>query len=131
MSVLDASKPLGAALVGNSKTSSQQGCFHTSLEAFTMPPRLQYLRRGQIQPLHLHPCAAPRSQAPLCLRLAQSRPINSSQRSASGVEEKAQGPNQAQLPHISEEAAAIGDITGEGGPSIEEQGTPVQEVPNN
>lgn len=37
------------------------------------------------------------------------------------------GPNQDQSPHVSEEAAATGRITGEGGPEIE-QGTPVQEV---
>ena len=34
------------------------------------------------------------------------------------------------LPHISEEAAAVGKAKGEGGPEIEEQGTPVQEVSN-
>ena len=32
------------------------------------------------------------------------------------------------LPHVSEEAAAVGKVKGEGGPEIEEQGTPVQEV---
>ena len=37
------------------------------------------------------------------------------------------GPNQEQLPHVSEEAATTGKITGDGGPEIE-QGTPVQEV---
>ena len=40
---------------------------------------------------------------------------------------KAKGPNQDQLPHVSEEAAAMGEVTGEGGPELE-QGTPVQEV---
>ena len=37
------------------------------------------------------------------------------------------GPNQDVLPHVSEEAAQMGDITGEGGPDLS-QGTPVQEV---
>ncbi|KAI9678855.1 MAG: hypothetical protein M1817_005915 [Caeruleum heppii] len=37
------------------------------------------------------------------------------------------GPNQDVLPHVSEEAAATGNITGEGGPEIE-QGTSVQDV---
>jgi small subunit ribosomal protein S7 len=37
------------------------------------------------------------------------------------------GPNQDQLPHVSEEAAATGKITGEGGPELE-HGTPVEEV---
>ena len=41
--------------------------------------------------------------------------------------EQPKGPNQEQLPHVSEEAAATGDITGEGGPDVE-QSTPVQEV---
>jgi hypothetical protein len=37
------------------------------------------------------------------------------------------GPNTDPLPGITEEAAAIGEITGSGGPAVE-QGTPVQEV---
>ena len=41
--------------------------------------------------------------------------------------ERNPGPNQEQLPHVSEEAATTGKITGEGGPEVE-QGTPVQEV---
>ena len=43
------------------------------------------------------------------------------------AEHSGKGPNQDQLPHVSEEAAATGKITGEGGPDVE-QGTPVQEV---
>lgn len=41
--------------------------------------------------------------------------------------EDEKGPNMDQLPHISEEAAATGKITGEGGPDLS-QGTPVEEV---
>ena len=37
------------------------------------------------------------------------------------------GPNQEQLPHVSEEAAELGKVMGEGGPELE-QGTPVEEV---
>ncbi|KAI9761761.1 MAG: hypothetical protein M4579_000855 [Chaenotheca gracillima] len=37
------------------------------------------------------------------------------------------GPNQDVLPHVSEEAAMTGKITGEGGPEVE-QGTPIHEV---
>lgn len=33
-----------------------------------------------------------------------------------------------QLPHVSEEAAALSKIKGEQGPEVEEQGTPVAEV---
>jgi len=41
--------------------------------------------------------------------------------------EKSKGPNQDQLPHVSEEAASLGEITGDGGPELE-QGTPIQEI---
>ena len=41
---------------------------------------------------------------------------------------KAPGNEQSQMPHVSEEAAALGEVTGEGGPDIEKEGTPVQEV---
>lgn len=44
------------------------------------------------------------------------------------VSEIPKGPNQEQLPHVSEEAAAMGEVTGETSPDIEEYGTPVQEV---
>ncbi|KAI9817999.1 MAG: hypothetical protein M1832_004520 [Thelocarpon impressellum] len=44
-----------------------------------------------------------------------------------GLAEEPRGPNQDVLPHVSEEAAATGDITGEGGPELD-QGTPVQEI---
>jgi len=41
--------------------------------------------------------------------------------------EQPKGPNQEQLPHVSEEAAAVDKTMGGTGPEIE-QGTPVQEV---
>jgi small subunit ribosomal protein S7 len=44
------------------------------------------------------------------------------------VAENREGPNQEQLPHVSEEAAAMGEVMGETSPDIEEHGTPVQEV---
>ncbi|KAL9113199.1 MAG: hypothetical protein Q9227_002534 [Pyrenula ochraceoflavens] len=40
--------------------------------------------------------------------------------------DQTKGPNQDQAPHVSEEAAAMGKTTGEGGPELD-QGTPVQE----
>ncbi|KAI9714286.1 MAG: hypothetical protein M1820_000247 [Bogoriella megaspora] len=43
---------------------------------------------------------------------------------------EAEGPNQAQLPHVSQEAAATAKVKGEKGPDLE-QGTPVQEVVQN
>ena len=41
--------------------------------------------------------------------------------------QKSPGPNQEQLPHVSEEAAATSKIQGDEGPDLS-QGTPVQEV---
>lgn len=37
------------------------------------------------------------------------------------------GPNTDQLPHVSEEAAKVAEITGKNGPDLE-QGTPIEEV---
>ena len=50
------------------------------------------------------------------------------QRRQDQAAQEAQGPNMDTLPHVSEEAAAVGKAKGESGPDIEEQGTPVQEV---
>ena len=47
----------------------------------------------------------------------------------SEAENASKGPNQEQLPHVSEEAGATSEIMGEETkPEAEEQGTPVQEV---
>jgi small subunit ribosomal protein S7 len=75
--------------------------------------------------------AAIRSALPVrpisvCFRL-QKRFIAAKDRPLAEADKPGPGPNQDQLPHVSEEAAATGKITGEGGPDIE-QGTPVQEV---
>ncbi len=56
-----------------------------------------------------------------------SRSITADEKPLPVAEDQGKGPNQEQLPHVSEEAAATGKITGEGGPDLE-QGTPVQEV---
>ncbi len=61
------------------------------------------------------------------LRLVPSRSITADEKPLPVAEDQGKGPNQEQLPHVSEEAAATGKITGEGGPDLE-QGTPVQEV---
>lgn len=91
--------------------------------------------RSQIQLLHFGRSIGVQSQVPefsahripLCLRLLQRRNITASEKPLPESEQP-KGPNQDQLPHVSEEAAATGKITGEGGPEIEEQGSPVQEV---
>lgn len=62
----------------------------------------------------------------LCLRL-QRRSITADEKPLPERDTPGAGPNQEQLPHVSEEASTTGKITGEGGPDIE-QGTPVQEV---
>lgn len=64
--------------------------------------------------------------ATLSLRL-QRRSITADEKPLPERDTPGTGPNQDQLPHVSEEASATGKITGEGGPDIE-QGTPVQEV---
>lgn len=46
---------------------------------------------------------------------------------AEGVSKEPKGPNMDQMPHVSEEAAAMGEILGGGQPDLE-QGTPVSEV---
>lgn len=89
--------------------------------------------------LRLHPSrlrqssiaiSTPRGSLPchttLCLRL-QRRSITADEKPLPERDTPGAGPNQEQLPHVSEEAAATGKIIGEGGPDIE-QGTPVQEV---
>lgn len=90
-----------------------------------MPPRLHLLRssRPKISALQL----SRNTQPPLCIRIAPRRNITADERPLPEADETAREPNQEQLPHVSEEAATMGKITGEGGPDIE-QGTPVQEV---
>lgn len=98
-------------------------CIRIIDSAPKMHTRLQPLSSGypkllrSIQPLH---------QSPLCLRL-QRRSITADEKPLPKSEASGPGPNQDQLPHVSEEAAAINKAKGERGPEIE-QGTPVEEV---
>ena len=91
-----------------------------------MRPQIQLLQSGRAI------CARPRvtefsaHRTPLCLRLQQRRNITADEKPLPESEQPT-GPNQDQLPHVSEEAAMSGKITGEGGPDLE-QSTPVQEV---
>ncbi|KAI9822092.1 MAG: hypothetical protein M1826_000552 [Phylliscum demangeonii] len=107
-----------------------------------MPPRLHLFRPARA--LALRPRPRPRSlprPMPLPLPALALAPraspfaapssrasSSSSSRPISDAPTPATGPNQDVLPHVSEEAAAIGAITGEGGPEVEEVGTPVQEI---
>ena len=55
------------------------------------------------------------------------RKISSDEKPLPENDRPTSGPNQEQLPHISEEAAATAKATGESGPDLE-QGTPVEDV---
>ncbi|KAL9603140.1 MAG: hypothetical protein Q9219_001343 [cf. Caloplaca sp. 3 TL-2023] len=91
-----------------------------------MSPRLRILPAGRSAKTLL--CTSQQVQAsPLCLRLAPRRHVSADEKPLPEAGDAGPGPNQEQLPHVSEEAATIGKITGEGGPEIE-QGTPVQEI---
>lgn len=90
--------------------------------------------RSQIKVLHAGRTIALRSkvstvsahQIPLSFRLQQRRNITTDEKPLPESEQP-KGPNQDQLPHVSEEAATAGKITGEGGPELD-QSSPVQEV---
>ena len=90
-----------------------------------MRPQSQIYRSTQSFPIRLRrPTYRPRQ----CLHTTSSKYITADEKPLPQSDGEGPGPNQSQLPHVSEEAAAIGKVTGEGGPEIEEQGTPVQEV---
>lgn len=48
--------------------------------------------------------------------------------SKGSAEPRVKGPNMDQLPHVTEEQAALDKVMGENPPEIDEQGTPVSEV---
>ncbi|KAL9637181.1 MAG: hypothetical protein Q9204_001977 [Flavoplaca sp. TL-2023a] len=91
-----------------------------------MPPRLIFFqaRRTAIRAVR----SSQQDRPSLCLRLAPQRSITTDEKPLPEAEKGSPGPNQEQLPHVSEEAASMNNITGDGGPEIEEQGTPVDEV---
>lgn len=92
-----------------------------------MPPRLPIrLRLGQsLRPRPTRPTLSPRAA---CLPTIRCRGFaDKADKTSPPSDPPAQGPNQDVLPHVSEEAATTGQITGEGGPDLD-QGTPVQEV---
>ena len=65
-------------------------------------------------------------RVPLCYRIQQRRNITADEKPLPESDQP-KGPNEDQLPHISQEEAAIGEITGEGGPDVG-QSSPVEEV---
>ena len=88
-----------------------------------MPPRLYLFSASRPLVIISSKSAASQSPAYQCVRC-----ITANEKLLPKNEQpEVKGPNQDQLPHVSEEAGAMADITGEGGPQID-QGTPVQEV---
>ena len=90
-----------------------------------MRPQSHIHRSVQSLALRLRP---PNYRSRQCFHTTSSKYITADEKPLPQSGGEGPGPNQSQLPHVSEEAAAIGKVTGEGGPEIEEQGTPVQEV---
>lgn len=87
-----------------------------------MPPRIPLTRTARTG-IFRSTSTIPSYQAiPLRFRC-----ISSDDKPLPTLDKPALGPNQDQLPHVSEEAATMGKITGEGGPELD-QGTPVEEV---
>lgn len=97
-----------------------------SIIRINMHPRVRLLQSGRSIALRPKASIASSYHLPLCLRLQQRRTITSEEKPLPEAEQP-KGPNQEQLPHVSEEAAMTGEIMGEGGPELD-QGTPVQEV---
>jgi len=91
-----------------------------------MHPRFRLLQSGRSIALVPRVPSPSSYQIPLCLRLQQRRSITADEKPLPEAEQP-KGPNQQQLPHVSEEAADLGEITGEGGPDLD-QSTPVSEV---
>ena len=91
-----------------------------------MSPPLTLLRAGRPMVFRLRPSLSCLENI-ACQRLVPSRSITADEKPLPMADDQAKGPNQEQLPHVSEEAAETAKITGEGGPDLG-QGTPVQEV---
>lgn len=91
-----------------------------------MYPRTRLLQSGRSIVLRSRSLPPSTYQIPLCFRLPQRRSITANEKPLPEADQS-KGPNQNQLPHVSEEAAAVGGITGEGGPDLD-QSTPVSEV---
>lgn len=91
-----------------------------------MRPRIQLLYSGRSMGIRSKVPEFSAHRIPSCLRLQQRRTITADEKPLPESEQP-RGPNQDQLPHVSEEAAATGKITGEGGPDVD-QSSPVQEI---
>jgi small subunit ribosomal protein S7 len=88
-----------------------------------MPPRL-YLFSGRSAALRFN--SSHHAAKPALCKPSQQRWITADEKPLPTAEQP-KDPNQEQLPHVSEEAAAVDKTMGERGPDLE-QGTPVQDV---
>ncbi|TVY19903.1 Mitochondrial 37S ribosomal protein S7 [Lachnellula arida] len=84
-----------------------------------MPPRLNF--HGASRSLAI------RSRPSIALRQSRIAQVTARRGYAEKEEQPPAGPNQGGLPHVSEEAADYGRVTGETQPDVG-QGTPVQEI---
>lgn len=94
-------------------------------QSINMPQSLRLLRSIQGLSVRNRPSSVQPSQ---CIHATSRRHITADEKPLPQTDGQGPGPNENQLPHVSEEAAAIGKITGEGGPDIDEHGTSIQEV---
>lgn len=101
--------------------------FSLHISAIIMPSRMHRLVSGRATTISSRPFNPSSAIRPPCFRLQLRRSITADEKPLPTADDQGPGPNQEQLPHVSEEAAAMGKITGEGGPELG-QGTPVQEV---
>lgn len=93
-----------------------------------MPPRSQLLLSAFSASRRLWTADSVSPPVQLCVRLGSRRNITADEKPLPKADSSGAGPNQEQLPHVSEEAAATDKIMGEQPPQVEEQGTPVAEV---
>ncbi|PQE29536.1 hypothetical protein CJF32_00003276 [Rutstroemia sp. NJR-2017a WRK4] len=84
-----------------------------------MPPRVNFYAASRSLTVRTRPIVAPRN--PAFVKIAPRRYY------ADEKQPPAKGPNQDVLGHVSEEAADMGEVTGETKPDLN-QGTPVQEI---
>ncbi|KAL8952905.1 MAG: hypothetical protein Q9222_001195 [Ikaeria aurantiellina] len=89
-----------------------------------MPPRLHFV--SVVRPMS-NRSLLQNARLAISSRVPPQRCITADEKPLPTADQRGPGPNEEQLPHVSEEAAVMGKITGDGGPDIE-QGTPVQEV---
>ncbi|MCJ1432914.1 hypothetical protein MMC27_002272 [Xylographa pallens] len=92
-----------------------------------MPPRIPLGRSLRAIEFQSRCSKSSPSVSALCFRPATRRYITADEKPLPTADTSDLGPNQERLPHVSEEAAEMAEITGEGGPDID-QGTPIQEV---